>query len=84
MQRVSFDAVVGVLDASVGIVNSPQAYLLAASETQAGTESILELKGGPKIIVFYFGVFESRDSDTRFQVRFYRSRAELVHEHWRK
>ena len=84
MQRIGFDAIVGLLDTGVGIMDCTNTHLVTTGKTQAGANAVFELERGTQIIGLELGIGECRYPDTRLQVGFDGLPGELVNEYRRK
>ena len=80
-QRVRLDTVVGLLNASVGVVNRSDANLLRLADLQACPNAIFKVEGRSKILVTCGSAREHRNTDTGFDEGFNVAVAKLVNEH---
>ncbi len=62
-QRVRLDTVVGLLNASVGVVNRSDANLLRLADLQARTDAVFEVEGRTKVLVTCGRTREDRQAD---------------------
>src|SRR5690606_13360371 len=81
MHSVAFDAVVGVFQAGVGVVDGANTHLMPASETQACAQPIFELEGGAELFPFDLGAFERGDTNTSLDIGLDRITGEFVNEY---
>src|SRR5690606_10741354 len=84
MHRIALDAVVGVLQAGVRVVNGTNTHLMPACEAQARAQLVFELEGRAQFFPLDLGALERRDADTRSELGLDRSARESVHEYRRQ
>ncbi len=80
-QRIGLDAIVGLLDAGVGVVSRTDADALGVADLQAQADTVFEVEGRTQVLLANLGAGEDGDADTGFDEGLHLALAEFVDEH---
>jgi len=76
-----FDAVIGLGQAGIGVMNHPNAYPLRIANFYTGAQAILEVETRPKLLITRTGTREKRGADSDLNEWFVETVTKNVFEH---